>query len=54
MTEQTQPQVQAQTAYKKGVVRTLKGLVIKVQFDEGIPDLNEMLYVDNEKSRRCS
>lgn len=49
MTEQTQPQVQAQTAYKKGVVRTLKGLVIKVQFDEGIPDLNEMLYVDNEK-----
>ncbi len=38
-----------QTVYKKGVVRTLKGLVIKVQFDEGMPDLNEMLYVDNEK-----
>lgn len=36
------------TAYKKGVVRTLKGLVIKVQFDEDIPALNEMLYVDNE------
>ena len=40
---------QPQTAYKKGVVRTLKGLVIKVQFTEGMPDLNEMLYVDNEK-----
>lgn len=38
-----------QTAYKKGVVRTLKGLVIKVQFIEGMPDINEMLYVDNEK-----
>jgi F-type H+-transporting ATPase subunit beta len=38
-----------QTVYKKGVIRTLKGLVIKVQFDEGMPDLNEMLYVDNEK-----
>jgi F-type H+-transporting ATPase subunit beta len=37
------------TVYKKGIVRTLKGLVIKVQFDEGMPDLNEMLYVDNEK-----
>lgn len=38
-----------QTVYKKGVVRTLKGLVIKVQFTEDIPSLNEMLYVDNEK-----
>ncbi len=38
-----------QTAYKKGIVRTLKGLVIKIQFDEGMPDVNEMLYVDNEK-----
>ncbi len=38
-----------QTVYKKGVVRTLKGLVIKIQFDEDMPDLNEMLYVDNEK-----
>ena len=38
----------AQTTYKQGVVRTLKGLVIKVQFDEDIPNLNEMLYVDNE------
>ena len=38
-----------QTVYKKGVIRTLKGLVIKVQFDEGMPDLNEMIYVDNEK-----
>lgn len=38
-----------QTVYKKGSVRSLKGLVIKVQFVEDIPDLNEMLYVDNEK-----
>lgn len=35
--------------YKKGRVRSLKGIVIKVQFDEDMPDLNEMLYVDNEK-----
>lgn len=33
---------------KKGVVRVLKDLVIKIQFDEGMPELNEMLYVDNE------
>src|SRR3989338_1578215 len=38
-----------QTVYKKGVIRSLKGLVIKVQFDEDMPELNEMLYVDNEK-----
>jgi len=43
------PKAAEQSAYKKGVVRTLKGLVIKVQFNEDIPDLNEMLYVDNEK-----
>ena len=36
-----------QTFYKKGVVRTLKGLVIKVQFIEDMPALNDMLYVDN-------
>lgn len=35
--------------YKKGVVKSLKGLVIKVQFIEDIPNLNEMIYVDNEK-----
>ncbi len=40
---------QTQMTYKQGVIRTLKGLVIKVQFDEDMPDLNEMLYVDNEK-----
>ena len=38
----------SQTQYKKGVVRSLKGIVIKVQFPENVPDLNEMLYVDNE------
>jgi len=38
-----------QIEYKKGTVRALKGLVIKVRFDEDMPDLNEMLYVDNEK-----
>lgn len=37
------------TMYKKGVVKSLKGIVIKVQFDEDAPNLNEMLYVDNEK-----
>ncbi len=38
-----------QSVYKKGVVRSLKGIVIKVRFDEDMPGLNEMLYVDNEK-----
>jgi F-type H+-transporting ATPase subunit beta len=31
----------------KGVVRVLKDLVIKVQFDDDMPELNEMVYVDN-------
>jgi F-type H+-transporting ATPase subunit beta len=31
-----------------GVVRVLKDLVIKVQFDADMPELNEMLYVENE------
>jgi F-type H+/Na+-transporting ATPase subunit beta len=31
----------------RGVIRVLKDLVIKVQFDEDMPELNEMLYVDN-------
>lgn len=31
----------------KGVVRVLKDLVIKVQFDDGMPELNEMVFVDN-------
>lgn len=39
----------SEQAVNKGVVRTLKGLVIKVQFDGDMPELNEMLYVDNEK-----
>lgn len=34
--------------YQQGVVRSLKGIVIKVQFDKDVPDINEMLYVDNE------
>jgi F-type H+-transporting ATPase subunit beta len=34
---------------KMGVIRVLKGLVIKVQFDEGMPELNEMVYVQNKK-----
>ncbi len=32
----------------KGIVRILKDLVIKVQFDEDMPELNEMVYVENE------
>jgi F-type H+-transporting ATPase subunit beta len=32
----------------KGIVRVLKDLVIKVQFDDDMPDVNEMIYVDNK------
>ncbi|HSX06533.1 MAG TPA: F0F1 ATP synthase subunit beta [Candidatus Saccharimonadia bacterium] len=32
----------------KGIVRVLKDLVIKIQFDDDMPDVNEMLYVENE------
>lgn len=32
----------------KGIIRILKGLVVKIQFDQDIPDINEMLYVDND------
>lgn len=32
----------------KGVVRSLKGIVIKIRFDSNLPDINEMLYVDND------
>jgi F-type H+-transporting ATPase subunit beta len=32
----------------KGIVRVLKDLVIKVQFDDDMPQLHEMLYADNE------
>lgn len=32
----------------KGVIRILKGLIVKVQFDKEKPDIYEMLYVDNE------
>jgi len=31
----------------KGVIRVLRDLVIKVQFDEGIPEIHEILEVDN-------
>jgi F-type H+-transporting ATPase subunit beta len=31
----------------KGIVRVLKDLVIKIQFDDDMPELNEMLYVEN-------
>lgn len=31
----------------KGVIRVLRDLVIKVQFDEGIPEVHEILEVDN-------
>jgi len=32
----------------QGVIRYLKDLVIKVEFDENIPELNEILLADNE------
>lgn len=37
-----------ENTFKKGVVRSLKGIVIRVRFEEDVPDINEMLYVDNE------
>ena len=33
----------------QGIVRVLKGLVVKIQFDQDMPDVNEMLYVENQK-----
>ncbi len=33
----------------KGVVRILKDLIIKVQFDDDLPELNEIVIVENEK-----
>jgi F-type H+-transporting ATPase subunit beta len=35
-------------ANKQGIIRVLKDLVIKVQFDEDMPELNEMVFVDNK------
>ena len=32
----------------KGIVRVLKDLIIHVQFDDDLPELNEMLYAENE------
>lgn len=52
MTDKTeQPAVQAtqKDTKRKGVVRVLKDLVIKIQFEDNMPELNEMLYVDNER-----
>lgn len=31
-----------------GVIRVIRGLVVKVQFDEGAPDIHEIITVDNE------
>lgn len=33
----------------KGTIRVLKDIVIKVQFNDEMPEVNEMLYVDNER-----
>lgn len=33
---------------KRGYVRILKDLIIKVQFDEDMPAINEIIHVDNE------
>lgn len=46
---QAKPATPSEPAYKKGAVRSLKGLVIKVQFSEEVPEINEMLYVENDK-----
>jgi F-type H+-transporting ATPase subunit beta len=34
---------------KQGIIRVLKDLVIKIQFDEDVPELNEMVFVENDK-----
>lgn len=33
---------------KMGIVRVLRDLVIKIQFDENMPELNEIIFVQNE------
>lgn len=38
-----------QNSEGKGTVRVLRDIVIKVQFPDNMPDLNEMLYVENEQ-----
>lgn len=35
-----------------GVVRVVKGLVVRVRFDERMPEINELLEVDNENSTK--
>ncbi len=37
-----------QSVESKGVIRVLRDLVIKIQFDQSMPELNEMLHVDNQ------
>jgi F0F1-type ATP synthase beta subunit len=32
----------------KGVIRSIKGLVVQVEFDEDYPDINELLLADDE------
>lgn len=43
-----------QTVYKKGIVRTLKGLVIKIQFDEDMLNLTKYSTSITKTSRRSS
>src|SRR4051794_39478681 len=37
------------TTTKEGVIRSIRGLVVRVEFDEGSPELNEVIIVNNEK-----
>jgi F-type H+-transporting ATPase subunit beta len=42
-------QAQPNAAKGKGIVRVLRDLVLKVQFDEDVPEIYEILEVDNEQ-----
>jgi F-type H+-transporting ATPase subunit beta len=48
-TPQAAVPVPVQTTLGKGVVRVLRDLVIKVQFDEDMPEINEIVEVANEQ-----
>src|SRR4051812_22675953 len=48
-TAPAQPPAGAVATPGKGVVRVLRDLVLKVQFDEDMPEVNEIIEVDNPK-----
>src|ERR1700691_4784639 len=38
----------SQSTSSQGIIRVLKDLVIKIQFDEELPRVNEMVFVENK------